>query len=163
MDQNDKYLKMKNTIIKLLVLFLGLLWGCSSRNAAQQISVDAVHDTVDSYSTKNIDFFLANDLRRKQKEALALTKAERYCANRVNALAFSMLHQMAKEQMDSSFVVSPMSLNCAIAVAGNGASGKTLQEIERLVGPIADANSFFTMIIPIVASLIILRLIPKIP
>ena len=134
---------MKTTINVVFALSLGFLFGCSSGNAAQQTSVDAVQDTVDSYSLANIDFSLANDLCQKQKETLALTKAERFCANKVNDLAFSMLHQMAKEQMDSSFVVSPMSLNCAIAVAGNGASGKTLQEIERLVGPIADANSFY--------------------
>ena len=86
---------------------------------------------------------MANDLCQKHKENLVLTKAERSCADKVNELAFLMLHQMNKDQTDSSFVVSPMSLNCAIAVAGNGAAGKTLQEIERLVGPIADANSFF--------------------
>lgn len=134
---------MKTTIIEVLALSLGLLFGCSSRNAAQQTSVDAVQDTVDTYSWANIDFSLANDLCQKQKETLSLTKAEEHCADKVNDLAFLMLHQMAKEQMDSSFVVSPISLNCAIAMAGNGAAGKTLQEIEQLVGPIADANSFF--------------------
>ena len=134
---------MKTTIIEALALSFGLLVGCSSGNAARQTSVDAVQDTVDAYSLKNIYFSLAYDLCQKQKEALALTNAERFCANKVNDLAFTMLHQMAKEQMDSSFVVSPMSLNCAIAIAGNGAAGKTLQEIEQLVGPIADANSFF--------------------
>ncbi len=134
---------MKTTKIEIFALSLPLLFGCSSNNAAQQASVDVVEDTVDTYSLNNIDFSMANDLCQKQKETLALTKAERICADKVNDLAFSMLHQMAREQMDGSFVVSPMSLNCAIAMAGNGASGKTLQEIERLVGPIADANSFF--------------------
>ena len=134
---------MKTTIIVVFALSLGLSFGCSSGNAAQQTSVDAVQDTIDTYSLGNIDFSLANDLCQKQKEILALTKAERFCADKVNDLAFLMLHQMNKDQTDSSFVVSPMSLNCAIAMAGNGASGKTLQEIERLVGPIADANSFF--------------------
>ena len=134
---------MKTTIIVVFVLSLGLLFGCSSGNAAQQTSVDAVQDTVDTYSLANIDFSLANDLCQKQKETLVLTKSEARCADKVNDLAFLMLHQMAMEHTDSSFVVSPMSLNCAIAVAGNGAGGRTLQEIERLVGPIADANSFF--------------------
>lgn len=134
---------MKTTIIVVFALSLGFLFGCSSGNAAQQTSVGAVQDTIDTYSLANIDFSLANDLCQKQKKALVLTKAEGRCADKVNDLAFLMLHQMAKEQMDSSFVVSPMSLNCAIAVAGNGASGKTLLEIERLVGRIADANSFY--------------------
>ena len=134
---------MKTTMIVVLALSLGLSFGCSSGNAAQQASVDAVQDTVDTYSLVNIDFSMANNLCQKQKEILSLTKAEGRCADKVNDLAFLMLHQMAKEQTDSSFVVSPMSLNCAIAVAGNGAAGKTLQEIERLVGPIAVANSFF--------------------
>lgn len=111
---------MKTTIIEILALSFGLLVGCSSGNATRQTTVDAVQDTVDAYSLKNIDFSLAYDLCQKQKEALALTNAERFCANKVNDLAFTMLHQMVKEQMDSSFVVSPMSLNCAIAIAGNG-------------------------------------------
>ena len=134
---------MKNTIIKVFALALGLLLGCSSRYAAQHTDADIVQDTVDTYSSKNIDFFLANELCHKQMETLGLTKAESYCANKVNNLAFSMLHQIAKDHEDSSFVVSPMSLNCAMAIAGNGAAGKTRQEIERLVGPIVDANSFF--------------------
>ena len=132
---------MKTTMIVVLALSLGLSFGCSSGNAAQQTSVDAVQDTI--YSLGNIDFSMANDLCQKHKENLVLTKAERSCADKVNELAFLMLHQMNKEQTDSSFVVSPMSLNCAIAMAGNGAAGRTLQEIERLVGPIAVANSFF--------------------
>lgn len=134
---------MKITIIKAIALSLGFLFGCCVRNTAQQTSVDAIQDTVDTYSLDNIDFFSANDLHQKQKESLVLTKEERYCADKVNDLAFSMLHQMATEQEDSSFVVSPVSLSCAIAIAGNGAAGTTLQEIERLVGPIADANSFY--------------------
>ena len=134
---------MKTTMIVVLALSLGLSFGCSSGNAAQQTSVDAVQDTIDTYSLGNIDFSMANDLCQKHKENLVLTKAERSCADKVNELAFLMLHQMNKDQTDSSFVVSPMSLNCAIAMAGNGAAGRTLQEIERLVGPIADANSFF--------------------
>ena len=134
---------MKTTIIKAIALSLGLLFGCCVRNTAQQTSVDAIQDTVDTYSLDNIDFFSANDLHQKQKESLVLTKEERYCADKINDLAFSMLHQMATEQGDSSFVVSPVSLSCAIAIAGNGAAGKTLQEIERLVGPIANANSFY--------------------
>ena len=134
---------MKTTIIVVFALSLGLSFGCSSGNAAQQTSVDAVQDTIDTYSLGNIDFSMANDLCQKHKENLVLTKAERSCADKVNELAFLMLHQMNKDQTDSSFVVSPMSLNCAIAMAGNGAAGRTLQEIERLVGPIAVANSFF--------------------
>ena len=134
---------MKTTIIEALALSFGLIVGCSSRNAAQQTSVDAVQDTVDTYSLKFDDFSLAYDLCQQQKENLALTKAERLCANKVNDLAFTILHQKAEELINRSFVVSPMSLNCAIAIAGNGAAGKTLQEIEGLVGPIANANSFY--------------------
>ena len=134
---------MKTTMIEIFALPLALLFGCSSNNAAQQASADVVEDTVETYSLNNIDFSLANDLCQKHKENLVLTKAERSCADKVNELAFLMLHQMNKDQTDSSFVVSPMSLNCAIAMAGNGAAGRTLQEIERLVGPIAVANSFF--------------------
>jgi hypothetical protein len=60
---------MKTTINVVFALSLGFLFGCSSGNAAQQTSVDAVQDTVDSYSLANIDFSLANDLCQKQKEA----------------------------------------------------------------------------------------------
>ena len=116
---------MKTTIIVVFALSLGLSFGCSSGNAAQQTSVDAVQDSIDTYSLTNIDFSLANDLCQKQMEALSLINAEGRCADKVNDLAFLMLHQMAKEQTDSSFVVSPMSLNCAIAVAGNGGRQNT--------------------------------------
>ena len=137
---------MKTNIIGIIVFSLGLLYAFCSRNAMQQNNeknIGTVQDTTETFSMKNIDFSLATDLYRKQKDTLALTKAEKACADKVNDLAFMMLHQMSKDQTDSSFVVSPMSLNCAIAMTGNGASGKTLQEIEQLVGPIADANSFF--------------------
>ena len=52
---------MKTTMIVVLALSLGLSFGCSSGNAAQQTSVDAVQDTIDTYSLANIDFSLAND------------------------------------------------------------------------------------------------------
>lgn len=44
---------MKTTIIVVFALSLGLSFGCSSGNAAQQTSVDAVQDTIDTYSAVN--------------------------------------------------------------------------------------------------------------
>ena len=117
---------MKTTIIGMCALLLGLLGllaGCNSCNSAKNETED--------------------DVKNTSLETLVLDSCDRVCVDKVNELAFAMLHQIAKDHRDSSFVVSPLSLACAIAITGNGAKGATLDEIEGVVGPIDGANSFF--------------------
>lgn len=123
---------MKTTIIGVILLLIGLLAGCNSINSNKGVSDEAF----------KYDYDLASSLGKKHLDALVLDSADRHCVDKVNEFAFSLLHQIVID-MDSSFVVAPLSLASAIAVAGNGAAGKTLEEIEQVVGPIADANAFF--------------------
>ena len=117
---------IKATSAVLFVLFIGLLVGCNHHTK----SVD-------------IDPVLAKGLWQKHMDALRMNDADSQCVAKINDLAFSMLHQMSKSHPDSSFVVSPLSIACAIAMTGNGAQDSTRDEIEQLVGPIVDANAFF--------------------
>ena len=117
---------IKTTATLLFVLFIGLLGGCN-------------HHT----ESVVIDPELAQELWKKHMNALCMNDADSQCVAKINDLAFSMLHQMSKNHPDSSFVVSPLSIACAIAMTGNGAQDGTRDEIEQLVGPIADANAFF--------------------
>ena len=75
-------------------------------------------------------------------DALALDSADRHCVDKVNEFAFSLLHQITKDK-DSSFVVAPLSLASAIAAAGNGADGLVRDSLERIFGPIINANAFY--------------------
>lgn len=118
--------KMKTTTTVLFVLFIGLFAGCNHHNKS------VVNDPE-----------LTQELWKKHMNALVMNDSDRQCVARINDLAFSMLHQMSKNHPDSSFVVSPLSIACAIAMTGNGAQDGTRDEIEQLVGPIADANAFF--------------------
>ena len=118
--------KMKTTTTVLFVLLIGLLAGCN-------------HHT----ESVVIDPELCQGLWQKHMNALVMNDSDRQCVARINDLAFSMLHQMSINHPDSSFIVSPLSIACAIAVTGNGAQNGTRDEIEQLVGPIADANAFF--------------------
>lgn len=118
--------KMKTTTTLLFVLFIALLAGCNHHKKSVVIDPE-----------------LANELQQTHMNALSVNDADSQCVARINDLAFFMLHQMSKNHPDSSFVVSPLSIACAIAMTGNGAQNGTRDEIEQLVGPIADANAFF--------------------
>lgn len=117
---------IKATSALLFVLLTSLLVGCNHHKES------AVFDPE-----------LAQELWQKHMDALVMNDSDRQCVARINDLAFSVLHQMSKSHPDSSFVVSPLSIACAIAMTGNGAQDGTRDEIEQLVGPIADANAFF--------------------
>jgi serpin B len=64
--------------------------------------------------------------------------------DKANALAFTLMLKQSKEEPFKSFSFSPLSVSYALAMASNGASGVTLQEIEELIGPSAQANSFYS-------------------
>ena len=123
---------MRTTLIGVIILLLGLLVGCDSINSNKSASDKPI----------KIDQALADKLRNKHLEALALDSTDRHCVDKVNDFAFSLLHQIAIDK-DSSFVVAPLSLASAIAVAANGAVGEVRDSLEQVFGPIINANAFY--------------------
>ena len=123
---------MRTTLIGVIILLLGLLVGCDSINSNKSASDKPI----------KIDQALADKLRNKHLEALALDSTDRHCVDKVNDFAFSLLHQIAIDR-DSSFVVAPLSLASAIAVAANGAVGEVRDSLEQVFGPIINANAFY--------------------
>ena len=123
---------MRTTLIGVIILLLGLLVGCDSINSNKSASDKPI----------KIDQALADKLRNKHLEALALDSADRHCVDKVNDFAFSLLHQISIDR-DSSFVVAPLSLASAIAVAANGAVGEVRDSLEQVFGPIINANAFY--------------------
>ena len=123
---------MRTTLIGVIILLLGLLVGCDSINSNKSASDKPI----------KIDQALADKLRNKHLEALALDSTDRHCVDKVNEFAFSLLHQIAIDK-DSSFVVAPLSLASAIAVAANGAVGEVRDSLEQVFGPIINANAFY--------------------
>ena len=71
-----------------------------------------------------------------------MDSTDKHCVDKVNEFAFSLLHQIAIDK-DSSFVVAPLSLASAIAVAANGAVGEVRDSLEQVFGPIINANAFY--------------------
>ena len=123
---------MRTTIIGVILLLMGLFVGCDSINSNKSASDKPI----------KIDQALADKLRNKHLEALALDSADRHCVDKVNDFAFSLLHQISIDR-DSSFVVAPLSLASAIAVAANGAVGEVRDSLEQVFGPIINANAFY--------------------
>ena len=123
---------MRTTIVGVFLLLLGLLVGCDSINSNKSASDKPII----------IDKYLAASLGKKHLEALALDSADRHCVDKVNEFAFTLLHQIAIDK-DSSFVVAPLSLASAIAVAANGAVGEVRDTLEQVFGPIINANAFY--------------------
>lgn len=119
--------RMKTTITFLFVLLTALLVGCN-----HHIENDG-----------DIGPELAQELWQKHMDALRMNDADRQCVAKINDLAFSMLHQIGENLLDSSFIVSPLGLASVIAILGNGTQDGTRDEIELVVGPIAKANAFF--------------------
>ena len=123
---------MRTTIIGVILLSLGLLVGCNSGNSNKSTSDKPF---IFNYAP-------ADSLAKKHLEALVLDSADRHCVDKVNEFAFSLLHQIAIDK-DSSFVVAPLSLASAIAMAGNGAVGEVRDSLEQVFGPIINANAFY--------------------
>lgn len=118
--------RMKTTITLLFVMLTVLLVGC---NHHKESVVNGPEP--------------AQELWQKHMDALRMNDADSQCVAKINDLAFSMLHQIGENLLDSSFIVSPLGLASVIAISGNGAQDGTRDEIELVVGPIAKANAFF--------------------
>ena len=92
----------------------------------------------------------------KDKKPLTLNDEERGCIDKVNELAFTIMFNQSEKTPYKSFTFSPLGVSCALAMTGNGADGATLKEIENLIGPSADANSFFSKYVAHLSSSVIM-------
>lgn len=80
----------------------------------------------------------------KNNSPLTLDTEDLFCIDKANELAFTLLKKQSNETPYKSFTFSPLSVSCALAMTSNGANGTTLQEIEALIGPSTEANSFYS-------------------
>lgn len=120
---------MKKILLLMAVALLLAFISCNSaKDSESQIT--------------EIDSELEEELTINHFDALALDSADRLCVDRINGFAFSLLHHITKDK-DSSFVVAPLSLVSAIAVAGNGSDGLVRDSLEQMFGPIINANAFY--------------------
>ena len=74
---------------------------------------------------------IASPQPTEQIEQVSLTAAQRSYVDAGNRMAFKFLNQVF---LDENIVVSPLSLQYAMAMAANGASSETLQEIVNFLG-----------------------------
>lgn len=116
---------MKN-ILNLLFLILFCLSSCSKMKVD-----DGNISVVDPQPTEQI-------------EQVSLTPTQRSYVDAGNKMAFRFLREVFS---DENIVVSPLSLQYAMAMAANGASSETLQEIVDFLGygsdGIAALNEYF--------------------
>ncbi len=92
----------------------------------------------------------------KDNKPLTLSDEERGCVDKANELAFTLMLKQSGKTPYKSFTFSPLGVNCALAMTSNGASGATLKEIENLIGPIGDANSFFSKYVAHLSSSVVI-------
>ncbi|MBR5086148.1 MAG: hypothetical protein IKX31_03975 [Muribaculaceae bacterium] len=111
-------------VLPIIMMILSLSCSCSAKNT-RGIKVSA-----NSQVTQN-------------NQTLVMSDDDRQCVDKNNALTFTLLNKQSKKDPYKSFTFSPLSVSCALAMASNGASAATLQEIEALTGPSAKANSFY--------------------
>ena len=80
-----------------------------------------------------------------ERKDIALTKAQQGLVQAGNTFAFNLYRQVLKQQ-ESSFMVSPLSIEYALSMLCNGAAGNTQTEILNLLGynagEMADVNEF---------------------
>ena len=80
-----------------------------------------------------------------ERKDIALTKAQQGLVQAGNTFAFNLYRQVLKQQ-ESSFMVSPLSIEYALSMLCNGAAGTTQTEILNLLGysagQMADVNEF---------------------
>ncbi len=80
-----------------------------------------------------------------ERKDIALTKAQQGYVQAGNTFAFNLFRQVLKQE-ESSFMVSPLSIEYALSMLCNGAEGNTQTEILNLLGysagQMADVNEF---------------------
>lgn len=86
-----------------------------------------------------------NNTTPKERKDIALTKAQQGYVQAGNTFAFNLFRQVLKQE-ESSFMVSPLSIEYALSMLCNGAAGNTQTEILNLLGysagQMADINEF---------------------
>ena len=83
---------------------------------------------------------------RKERRYIKLSDSDRKFIGDVNDFTFRMMREVYNNK---SCVASPLSVACLLAMTSNGAAGKTLSEMQTLLGSSpAELNSFYKRIIP---------------
>lgn len=86
-----------------------------------------------------------DDQKPIERKDIALTKAQQGYVQAGNTFAFNLYREVLKQQ-ESSFMVSPLSIEYALSMLCNGAVGTTQTEILNLLGykagEMADVNEF---------------------
>lgn len=83
---------------------------------------------------------------RKERRYIKLSDSDRKIIGDVNDFTFRMMREVYNNK---SCVASPLSVACLLAMTSNGAAGKTLSEMQTLLGSSpAELNSFYKRIIP---------------
>lgn len=83
---------------------------------------------------------------RKERRYIKLSDSDRKIIGDVNGFTFRMMREVYNNK---SCVASPLSVACLLAMTSNGAAGKTLSEMQTLLGSSpAELNSFYKRIIP---------------
>ena len=86
-----------------------------------------------------------DDQKPIERKDIALTKAQQGYVQAGNTFAFNLYREVLKQQ-ESSFMVSPLSIEYALSMLCNGAAGTTQTEILNLLGykagEMADVNEF---------------------
>lgn len=98
-----------------------------------------------------------------QISTLGLNKSQQDCVDSANAFAFKCLQTLYDENGETNIVFSPLSLQYALAMALNGATGETAEEILKSFGYSGDKqnlNSFMNFLLeqlPAIDTSIVLR------
>ena len=94
---------------------------------------------------------------------LGLNKSQQDCVDSANDFAFKCLRALYEETGETNIVFSPLSLQYALAMVLNGASGETAREIMTSIGYSGDVqnlNSFMNLLIeqlPAIDTSVVLR------
>ena len=106
--------------MKRTILIAALLVGCLS--SCDKLGINFVKDPIKVSSPQPSE----------QLTKVSLTAEEAALVNSGNALTFNLLPLL--QQGEQSFVFSPLSLQYALGMTANGASGETLEEIVKALG-----------------------------
>ena len=73
-------------------------------------------------------------IKFEERHDIALTKTQQEIVKKGNAFAFNFFAEICKADTDKEIFISPFSLEAALSMLCNGASGNTFTEIENALG-----------------------------
>ena len=83
---------------------------------------------------------------RKERRYISLSDTDRKTIASINDFSFKMMKEVGCKK---SAIVSPLSVACLLAMTSNGAAGKTLSEMQTLLGSgPTELNAFYKRMIP---------------